>query len=163
MWGWRQLNESRVINMLVCGSHQQQEIYFKLQNTTTKRLQKACRVACASFALDDFVGTLAPTEGKLLYMSRVDPILTFASEMVLEESSVSSKYIRRLLQVQVGHRSVVATLPQVLLAIPYLRVVYLPDNHLHIADLNWVDQLLDLQKAIVRRNDGHLNDIMFYD
>jgi hypothetical protein len=32
------------------------------------------------FALDDddFIGTLAPTEGKLLYMSRVDPVLTFA-------------------------------------------------------------------------------------
>jgi hypothetical protein len=72
-----------------------------------EKASKACRMACASFVLDDFVGTLAPTEGKVLYMSRVDPVLTFAPEIVLdvEESSVSKLtdvqhlYIRRLLQV----------------------------------------------------------------
>ena len=40
-------------------------------------------MASASFALDDFVGSLAPTDGKLLYMARVNPILTFASDIVL--------------------------------------------------------------------------------
>jgi hypothetical protein len=38
--------------------------------------------ACASFALDGFTGTLAPTEGNSLYIARVDPILSFASEIV---------------------------------------------------------------------------------
>ena len=56
-----------------------------------EKTSKACRVACASFALDDFVGTLAHTEGKLLYLARVDPILTFAAEIVLDvaENSVN--------------------------------------------------------------------------
>ena len=112
-----------------------------------EKVSKACRVACASFALDDFIGTLAPSEGRTLYMARVDPILTFASEVVLDIDEASVRkltdvqhlYIRRLLGV--GSRSVVATLfsetgflplrfRRVNLAIAYL--VYLrrlPDMH----------------------------------
>ena len=105
-----------------------------------EKSSKACRVACASFALEDFIGTLAPTEGKCLYMARVDPILTFAAEIVLDVddgsvaklTDVQHLYIRRLLQV--GQRSVVAALftetgllplrfRRVILAIGYL--VYL--------------------------------------
>jgi hypothetical protein len=111
-------------------------------------------VACASFALDDFIGILAPTEGKMLYMARVDPILTFAAEVVLDidESSVSKLtdvqhlFIRRLLKV--GSRSVLATLfsetgilplkfRRVNLAIAYLiYLLQLPGSHYaHLAML----------------------------
>ena len=66
-------------------------------------------MASASFALDDFVGSLAPTDRKLLYMARVNPILTFASEIVLDVDETSAAklaaiqhhFLRRLLQV--GH------------------------------------------------------------
>ena len=112
-----------------------------------EKSSKACRVACASFALDDFIGTLAPTEGKCLYMARVDPILTFASEIVLDVddasvaklTDVQHLYIRRLLQV--GQRSVVAALftetglmplrfRRVILAIAYLvYLMRLPVDH----------------------------------
>ena len=73
-------------------------------------------MACASFVLDTFIGTLPPKEGKLLYNSRVDPILTFSCEVVLDvdEKSVQKVmdvqhlFIRRLLDV--GSRSMLATL-----------------------------------------------------
>jgi hypothetical protein len=45
---------------------------------------KAHRVACTSFALDAFIGVLPPKEGKMLYMARVDPILTYGCEVVLD-------------------------------------------------------------------------------
>ena len=117
-----------------------------------EKASKACRVACASFALDDFIGSLAPTEGKLLYMARVEPVLTFASEVVLDvdETSVTKLtdvqhlYIRRLLHV--GQRSVLAPLfsetgilpvrfRRVVLAVGYLAyLLQLPDHHYaHVA------------------------------
>ena len=78
---------------------------------------KACRVACASFALDAFIGELPPREGVLLYRARVDPasVLAFGCEVVLdvEVSSVQELmdmqhlYIRRLLGA--GTRSMLAT------------------------------------------------------
>ena len=112
-----------------------------------EKASKACRVACVSFALDDFIGSLAPTEGKLLYMARVEPVLTFASEVVLDvdETSVTKLtnvqhlYIRRLLHV--GQRSVLAPLfsetgilpvrfRRVVLAVGYLAyLLQLPDHH----------------------------------
>ena len=117
-----------------------------------EKASKACRVASASFALDDFVGSLAPADGKLLYMARVDPILTFASEIVLDVVETSAakladiqhRFLRRLLQV--GQRSVLASLfsetgllplryRRVILAVAYLvYLLRLPDNHYaHIA------------------------------
>jgi hypothetical protein len=112
-----------------------------------EKASKAYRVACASFALDDFIGILAPTEGKLLYMARVDPILTSASEIVLDVqdqsidklTAVQHLYIRHLLQV--GNRSVIATLfsetgllplrfRRVILAVAYLiYLLQLPHHH----------------------------------
>ena len=77
---------------------------------------KACRVACTSFALEAFIGVLPPKEGVLLYMARVDPVLAFGCEVVLdvEDSSVQKLmdvqhlYIQRLLGA--GARSMLATL-----------------------------------------------------
>jgi exonuclease III len=81
-----------------------------------EKASKACRVACASFALDSFIGALPPKEGKMLYMARVDPILTFGCEVVLDVeetlvqklSDVQHLFIRRLLGL--GPRSLLATL-----------------------------------------------------
>ena len=70
-----------------------------------EKASKACRVACASFALDSFMGALPPKEGKMLYMARVDPILTFGCEVVLDiedalvqkMTDVQHLFLRRLL------------------------------------------------------------------
>ena len=107
-------------------------------------------MASAKFALDDFVGSLAPTDGKLLYMARVNPILTFASEIVLDVDETSAAkpadihFIRRLLQV--GHflcwlhfsletRLQPLRCRRVILAVSCLiYLLRLPDNHYaHIA------------------------------
>jgi hypothetical protein len=81
-----------------------------------EKVTKAHRVACASFTLDAFIGVLLPKEGKMLYMARVDPILTYGCEVILdvnetlaqELSDVPHLYIQHLLAV--GSRSMVATL-----------------------------------------------------
>lgn len=117
-----------------------------------EKSSKACRVACTCFALDDFIGTLAPTEGRMLYMARVDPILTFTSEIVLDVddtsvhklTNVQHLFIRQLLHV--GSRSVLATLftetgilplrfRRANLAIAYLiYLLQLPESHYaHVA------------------------------
>ena len=109
-------------------------------------------MASASFALDDFVGSLAPTDGKLLYMARVNPVLTFASEIVLDVDETSAAkpadiqhhFLRRLLQV--GHvlcwlhfsletRLLPLRCRRVILAVSCLiYLLRLPDNHYaHIA------------------------------
>ena len=41
-------------------------------------------MACTSFALDAFIGVLPLKEGVLLYMVRVDPVLAFRCEVVLD-------------------------------------------------------------------------------
>src|SRR6202044_3681248 len=77
---------------------------------------KACRVACACFALNSFIGTLPPKEGRQLYMARVDPMLTIGCEVVLdvedalvqELMDVQHLFLRRLLGV--GQHSMLATL-----------------------------------------------------
>ena len=56
---------------------------ISLQSIMIKRLQKHAGWQC-QFCLGCFVGSLAPTDRKLLYMARVNPILTFASEIVLD-------------------------------------------------------------------------------
>ena len=84
-----------------------------------EKASKACRVACASFALDSFMGALPPKEGKMLYMARVDPILTFGCEVVLDMedalvqklTDVQHLFIRRLLGL--GPRSLLATLLEI--------------------------------------------------
>ena len=109
-------------------------------------------MASASFALDDFVGSLAPTDGKLLYMARVNPILTFAPEIVLDVDETSAAkpadiqrhFLRQLLQV--GHvlcwlhfsletRLLPLRCRRVILAVSCLiYLLRLPDNHYaHIA------------------------------
>jgi hypothetical protein len=123
------------------------------ENHYDEKATKACRVACASFTLDEFVGTLAPPEGVRLYMARVDPVLTFGSEIVLDINrpsidklaDVQHLFIRRLLRV--GSRSMLAPLftetgilplrfRRVTLAVAYLMyLLQLPPTHFAYAAL----------------------------
>jgi hypothetical protein len=125
-----------------------------------EKASKARRVACASFALDAFIGVLFPKEGKMLYMARVDPILTFGCEVVLDVDEVLAQelvdiqhlFIRRLLGV--GSRSMIATLftetglmplrvRRAQLAISYLKyLLQLPCCHYAYAALQETKNLL---------------------
>ena len=70
-----------------------------------EKARKARSVAGISFALDNSIGLLTPTEARQLYLARVDPHLTFGCEVMLdtldrdvkklEECQIS--YLRRML------------------------------------------------------------------
>jgi hypothetical protein len=70
-----------------------------------QKASKARRIANAAFAVESMVGCLPPKEGLQIYMARIDPLLTFGCEVVLdvdlnllaELEAVQHLYLRRLL------------------------------------------------------------------
>jgi hypothetical protein len=50
--------------------------------------------------LDEFMGTLAPTEGITLCVARVDPVLAFGSEIVLVLLVIDEPSLNKLADIQ---------------------------------------------------------------
>ena len=63
-----------------------------------KKASKAHNMVFATFAVESMVGILPPREGLQLYKSRVDPHLTFASEVMID---VEGSFLALLEDVQV--------------------------------------------------------------
>ncbi|KAK7044152.1 hypothetical protein VNI00_007872 [Paramarasmius palmivorus] len=72
-----------------------------------RKASKARNVANATFAAEQMIGSLPPSEGVRLYMARVDPHLTFGCEIMLDVDDkgilllerVQLNFLRRLLHV----------------------------------------------------------------
>ncbi|KAJ7098806.1 hypothetical protein B0H15DRAFT_920477 [Mycena belliarum] len=123
-----------------------------------KKASKARAVANTTFAAKTMIGCLPPYEGVRMYMSRIDPHLTFGCEVCLdvvgahlkELTDVQHEYIRRLLGIH--SHSVLAVLftetgviplsyRRPILALGYLiYLITLPSNHL--ANAAYLDSLL---------------------
>ena len=63
-----------------------------------KKASKAQNMVFATFAVESMVGTLPPREGLQLYKSRIDPHLTFASEVAID---IDGSFLALLEDVQV--------------------------------------------------------------
>ena len=125
-----------------------------------EKATKVHRVACTTFTLDAFIGVSPPTKGKMLYMARVDPILMYRCNVVL---NVNEGWAKKLADIQllfiqcllgVRSHSMIATLfmetglmplrvQHVQFAISYLmHLLQLPHCHYAYAALQESKELL---------------------
>ena len=84
------INEFKYVGVTFKSTHR-----FMFAPHYVKKVSKAHNMVFAIFAVESMVGTLPPHDGLQLYKSRVDPHLTFASEVAID---IDGSFFKALLE-----------------------------------------------------------------